>query len=174
MKHFVGTKVLKARPMTLGQYNDYRFWEMPAAEDAVAEGYLVEYTDGGKPNHPNHSGYISWSPKEQFDAAYVEMGDYLFDHLPPHVIRLIAERAELTNRLDKLNHFINLQTAHHTDDEDLDPQLREAIRHVPKVPHADWKLLVEQFIIMRNFQSILDRRIARATAATGTIAELTA
>lgn len=30
----------------------------------------MEYQDGGKPNHPSHVGYISWSPKAQFDAAY--------------------------------------------------------------------------------------------------------
>jgi len=32
---------------------------------------LVEYMDGGgTQNHPNHVGYISWSPKEVFERAY--------------------------------------------------------------------------------------------------------
>lgn len=51
-------------------YNDYRGWTLPADENGADEGYLVEYLDGGKPNHPKHDGYISWSPKAQFDAAY--------------------------------------------------------------------------------------------------------
>jgi len=34
------------------------------------EGYLVEYQDGGKPNHPDFAGYISWSPKDVFEKAY--------------------------------------------------------------------------------------------------------
>ena len=56
--------------MTRAAYNDYRVWVLPANEDNNDEGYLVEYTDGGKPNDARHDGYISWSPKEQFDNAY--------------------------------------------------------------------------------------------------------
>lgn len=56
--------------MSLGDYNAKRGWTPPEGEDQTAEGYLVEYTDGGKPNHPDHSGYISWSPREQFEKAY--------------------------------------------------------------------------------------------------------
>ena len=70
MNHFIGTKQVTAQPMTRQAYNDYRGWTLPADEDGTDEGYLVEYLDGGKPNHPAHAGYISWSPKAQFDAAY--------------------------------------------------------------------------------------------------------
>jgi len=56
--------------MTRGEYNTYRNWELPANEDGADEGYLVEYLDGGKANDSRHLGYISWSPKEQFDKAY--------------------------------------------------------------------------------------------------------
>jgi hypothetical protein len=72
MKTFIGTKTIKATPMTRGHYNAYRGWELPANENGAESGYLVEYTDGGKPNHPGHEGYISWSPKEQFERAYRE------------------------------------------------------------------------------------------------------
>jgi len=67
---FIGTKLVKSRPMTRLEYNLYREWELPANENGTDEGYLVEYMDGGKPNHPAHHGYISWSPKAQFDNAY--------------------------------------------------------------------------------------------------------
>lgn len=70
MNKFIGTKLLEAMPMTLGEYNKYQGWVMPEDQDPDAEGNLVEYLDGGKPNHPDHKGYISWSPKEQFDNAY--------------------------------------------------------------------------------------------------------
>jgi hypothetical protein len=56
--------------MTRLAYNEYRGWTLPADENGADEGYLVEYLDGGKPNHPSHAGYISWSPKAQFDVAY--------------------------------------------------------------------------------------------------------
>ena len=69
-KHFIGTKIVLALAMTRLAYNEYRGWPLPSDENGADDGYLVEYTDGGKPNHPDHPGYISWSPKEQFDNAY--------------------------------------------------------------------------------------------------------
>ena len=75
MKSYTGTKTLNAQPMTRVSYNAMRGWTMPADENGADEGYLVEYTDGGKANHPDFEGYISWSPKEQFERAYVENAD---------------------------------------------------------------------------------------------------
>lgn len=69
MKH-IGIKVILATAMTRLAYNEYRGWELPADEDGSDEGFLVEYTDGGQPNHPDHEGYISWSPKDVFERAY--------------------------------------------------------------------------------------------------------
>lgn len=70
MQKFIGTKQITATPMTRQAYNDYRGWDLPADEDGNDAGYLVEYLDGGKPNDSRHTGYISWSPKEQFENAY--------------------------------------------------------------------------------------------------------
>lgn len=67
---YIGTKLIQAWPMSRAAYNDYRGWAMPENEVATDQGYLVEYLDGGKPNDERHKGYISWSPKEQFDGAY--------------------------------------------------------------------------------------------------------
>ncbi len=73
MKTYIGTKIINARPMTRLEYNEYRGWPLPQDESGEDWGYLVEYMDGGKPNHADHKGYISWSPKEQFDKAYAEL-----------------------------------------------------------------------------------------------------
>ena len=70
MKMFIGTKMILARPMGRGEYNTYRGWECPADENPEDEGFLVEYVDGGRANHPDHAGYISWSPKDVFERAY--------------------------------------------------------------------------------------------------------
>lgn len=70
MNRYLGTKAVNATPMTRAAYNTLRGWTLPADENGDDAGYLVEYTDGGKPNHPGFAGYISWSPKEQFDKAY--------------------------------------------------------------------------------------------------------
>lgn len=60
MKQYIGTKMIHARPMTRGAYNEYRGWNIPANENPEDDGYLVRYPDG----------YESWSPKEVFEAAY--------------------------------------------------------------------------------------------------------
>ena len=67
---YIGTKLIQAWPMTRAAYNEYRGWKPPEGEDQAVDGYLVEYLDGGKPCDSRHAGYISWSPKEQFDNAY--------------------------------------------------------------------------------------------------------
>ena len=72
MPLYIGTKLVKASPMTRADYNVYRGWEIPSDENGADEGYLVEYTDGGQSNHASHDGYISWSPKDVFERAYRE------------------------------------------------------------------------------------------------------
>jgi len=70
MEKFIGIKTVYAKPMSKLDYNIYRGWDIPKDENGSDEGYLIEYVDGGQSNHPNHSGYISWSPKDVFDNAY--------------------------------------------------------------------------------------------------------
>lgn len=60
MHPYIGTKLITARPMTRGAYNEYRGWTIPADENPEDEGYLVKYSDN----------YVSWSPKDAFDEAY--------------------------------------------------------------------------------------------------------
>lgn len=75
MKTYQCHKIVKAKPMTRGDYNKLQGWRIPANEDPNEEGYLVEYQDGGKPNHPEFAGYISWSPKDVFDKGYTSLED---------------------------------------------------------------------------------------------------
>lgn len=56
-------------------------------------GYAVKYPDG----------YISWSPKDVFEAAYLPMGH--IDHLPPHQQRVIGEKVQLDDKIEKLAAF---------------------------------------------------------------------
>lgn len=41
-KTYIGTKLIKADPMTRKEYNDFRGWQLPADEDGNDPGYLVE------------------------------------------------------------------------------------------------------------------------------------
>ena len=64
----------------------------PAAD--VQPGYAVKYPDG----------YVSWSPKAVFEAAYLAIGH--IGHMPAHQQRVIGEHVQLADRLDQLRSFI--------------------------------------------------------------------
>lgn len=70
MQEYIGTKVVRAKPMNRQEYNDLRGWVLSEDENGSDEGYLVEYVDGGQANHKDFAGYISWSPKDVFERAY--------------------------------------------------------------------------------------------------------
>jgi hypothetical protein len=98
MKQYIGTKIVKAEPMTRGDYNNYRGWQIPADEDPMDEGYLMEY----------ENGYVQWLLKEMFEADYIE---YDKNKLPATVVGMIstdykerfkAEYAQLVIRYEGL------------------------------------------------------------------------
>lgn len=74
VKRYRCHKEVYASAMTLGDYNKLRGWAIPQNEDPSKAGYLVEYIDGGEPNHPDFDGYISWSPKDVFESGYSVIG----------------------------------------------------------------------------------------------------
>jgi hypothetical protein len=65
MKCFIGAKIIQAEPLTLGEYNKRRGWDIPANEDPNRPGYYIVYPDN----------YVSWSPKEVFEEAYRPVSD---------------------------------------------------------------------------------------------------
>lgn len=98
MKQYIGTKIVKAEPMTRGDYNNYRGWQIPADEDPTDEGYLMEY----------ENGHEQWLPKEMFEADYIE---YDKNKLPATAVGMIstdykerfkAEYAQLVIRYEGL------------------------------------------------------------------------
>lgn len=104
MQQYVSTKIVTATPMTRQEYNNFRGWQLPADENGADEGYLVEYHDGGQSNVDSHKGYVSWSPKDVFERASVAIGD--ISAYEPHHQRMMAERAQLCDRISKLVGFI--------------------------------------------------------------------
>lgn len=135
MKIYKCHKTVIAKPMNRLDYNVYRGWQLSEDEDGADEGYLVEYTDGGNPNHPDHKGYISWSPKEQFDNGYTEQ----LESTPYN--RLIKEAEELKEKTIKLNDFMK--------------KGRPAF-----ISSHDWGLMIDQQLCMQKYLIILDERIA--------------
>ena len=142
---YIGTKAVKAVPMSRLAYNEYRGWVMPADENPADEGYLVEYLDGGKPCDDRHEGYISWSPKDVFERAYKPQGTWLD--------RVKAERDELQIKLDGLSKTLSV---------------------FPKpdaISDAQWILMPTQQFHMRMYLQTLEKRIAEAEGVDITLVE---
>lgn len=68
MPMYIGTKLVQAKPMSLGEYNKRRSWPI-TGEDLCKDGYLVRYQP---------DGYESWSPKEVFEQAYRQVDGLSF------------------------------------------------------------------------------------------------
>lgn len=91
MKKYIGTKQVEAEPMTLGVAFIEGFLQIdkiPSEEEKNKKGYHVKYSDE----------YESWLPAEPFEKAY-KVADTFVD-------RLLIERDELNERLNKLRQFI--------------------------------------------------------------------
>ncbi|ADL53221.1 Gp49 family protein [Clostridium cellulovorans] len=65
MNYYIGTKLIKAEPMTKGQYNECMGYATTPNEDPTIDGYRVQYPDG----------YVSWSPGCVFEKAYLKVDD---------------------------------------------------------------------------------------------------
>ena len=131
MYQYTGTKTLKAKTMTRGEYNVYRGWILEN-KDPSEQGYLVEYPDGGSPNDERHTGYISWSPRDVFDRTYHQ------SQTPQDRVRL--EQLELTQKLDALENFLDKGQPSFINDE-------------------QWSLLQEQQKHMDAYNDVLVKRI---------------
>lgn len=66
MKQYITTKPIEAKPMTRGDYNEYRGWTIPDDENPCDEGYLIKRNDG----------YVTWLAKETFENDYKEIDSF--------------------------------------------------------------------------------------------------
>lgn len=79
LNEYYGTKNIQAKPMNRADYNAFRGWDLPSDENGADEGYLVIYPDSDD-NTTTYKGYVSWSPKEVFEAAYQRSNAMNFGH----------------------------------------------------------------------------------------------
>lgn len=137
---YVGTKVVYALPMTRQEYNDFRGWVLPLDEDGNDAGFLVQYADGGKANVEGFSGYLSWSPADVFDRAYIPVGS---PRAPSTFLdRLKAEHAQLQERCEKLAQFLTSEG-------------------FQGLPDTDRRLLQDQYEYMTCYMGVLVQRLGR-------------
>lgn len=68
MKTYIGTKIIKAEPMTYGEFVIKSGKNIGSNVPEDANGYRVVY-----PDLEGKGCYISWSPKSTFEKAYREI-----------------------------------------------------------------------------------------------------
>ena len=138
MKKFIGIKKVEAKPMTRGEYNKYRGWQIPADENPNDEGYLVKYSDD----------YISWSPKKAFDEAYREAEKYplvdtaLLMRSDNYKDRFRAEYEQLKIRSEKLFDMLQKYKS-------------GAFKFTPT---CDYEILEKQYFAMQSYLLCLEKR----------------
>lgn len=126
-----------AWPMTLGEYNAYRGWEIPADENPDEAGLLLEHMrNPPKRNHPNHQFHITWSNTDAFMTAYAALDAANMTWQD----RVKLESAELSSKIAALHEFI----AEHRD----------------KVSFPQRSLLKQQHTTMQMYNNILHQRLA--------------
>lgn len=139
MKTYIGTKKIEAEPMTRGEYAKYSNRNSiltEKGENYNDEGYFVKYPDG----------YISWSPKQQFEEAYREVEKYplgetaLLDDFKKE--RFIAEYNQLIHRRDGLERMLVLYTN----------------GTLNFKPNCSYDLLHSQLVYMNGYIDILKKR----------------
>lgn len=138
MQKYIGVKLVEAKPMTRGEYNDYRGWTVPADENPADKGYLVKYEDE----------YVSWSHIEAFNKAYNLVGIRPLNDTALLMVstdykdRFKAEYIQLKTRID------NLKTMMHNWD-------MEQLSFIPSCPRSTYTL---QLDFMTKYLAMLEAR----------------
>lgn len=73
-RKYLRVNLVDACPLTRGDYNKLRGWEIPQDENPNDEGYLIVYRKG-KSNE-----YTSWCPKTEFDNVSKPTDGMTFGH----------------------------------------------------------------------------------------------
>lgn len=83
MKQYIGTKLISAVPAVRKGGKIYEPGEaIPRSMVPVEEGYKVFYPDG----------YVSWSPKDVFESAYLELlRDETLNKETPHITQKMVD-----------------------------------------------------------------------------------
>ena len=146
MQKYIGTKVIKAKPMNRAEYNQLRGWQLPADEDGADLGYLVEYEpiETIQGNVAGYTGYISWSPKSVFEASYKQPLNVVTEQQVDDAILMINtsqfNASTAITEVVMTHGFTIIETSACVDPRNFDLQIGEAI-NLKKIKDKIWFLL---------------------------------
>ena len=124
MKELTLQRKVKAEPMTRLAYNNFRGWTLPSNENGADLGYKLTTLDGK---------HVSWSPKEVVDSETVSESTTYVD-------RLNIERKELSDKVIKLENYIDSVNSEETEEP------------------VGFGIHIKQLLIMKQYLAILDTR----------------
>jgi len=126
MKKYLGVKMVGAEVCN-------RIDSKCLDDNHFEDGYTVVYEDG----------YVSWSPKDVFEKAYVEFEEFKepTKELLPHQVRVVSEAYELSDKVTKLDLFIEKNEIFDT------------------LPLEERRRLQQQSLSMKYYLTILVQRI---------------
>jgi hypothetical protein len=145
-QHYTGTKIVRAAKMTRSLAAETRAvgGNHPNMEEEV---YVVEYEDG----------YVSLSPVETFEKAYIAIGDA--SDLPPFIQRLKGERAENYDRVNKLRTFLDIQDEKAAEVDDRAPERQAFLDKFPTLDIHQLALQQKQLQLMHELDTVLTQRL---------------
>lgn len=132
------SKKIEAEPMTRGDYNTYRGWQIPTDENPADEGYHVKHADG----------HESWSPKEDFENTFLEKGKDLLNDTAllmsseDYKERFIAEYQQLVIRYKRLKKM-------------LDAWDKGELKFAPTCPRSAYNMQIKA---MADYIAVLESR----------------
>jgi len=124
VKELTLQRKVKAEPMTRLAYNNFRGWTLPSNENGADLGYKLTTLDGK---------HVSWSPKEVVDSETVSESTTYVD-------RLNIERKELSDKVIKLENYIDSVNSEETEEP------------------VGFGIHIKQLLIMKQYLAILDTR----------------
>lgn len=136
MEKYLGVKLLGAKPMTRGEFAEYKYHKEINEGFPEDEGYLVEY----------EGGYQSWSPKDVFEKAYRKIKSI------SDIKGLVVESGSFKERVYNEAWDLESNTAK------LDIFIRENKVFVD-LPNEEQNRLKQQLMAMQYYLTILIERI---------------
>ena len=142
MKKYIKTKIIEAKPMTRGEFSEYRGREIP--KNPTDEGYYLE-------KYPNLHG--SWIPKDMFDNNFSEYHeDNLVSTIEPMISKDYKERfkAEYKQLYIRYNGLKNMISKWDKNELNFEPTCPREIYDVQLKAMSDYMSVLEERAKLEN------------------------
>jgi hypothetical protein len=145
MRTFIGTKIIKAKPMTNHEFDGSHSKPVDSDLDA-ANGYLVQYADAD--GVFGETPYEAWSPKDVFEKAYLSMRDSDGSKITLSMVEDFIETRDVVTMGDKTtvvqatlrNGFVITESSSCVDPANYDKDVGEKIC-MDRIQNKVWELL---------------------------------